>query len=640
MVAVTDFDKTGLNVIVLGVVTAGAAEGNGTIYRSLDNSGPLGSISMDTDFVVQTGQSITQIALDADGTVGLYRIWDNPSALDWSTFFANADNADYTLRIQTADSGPYELVRGSQGGHFSNWSISDTTARTALSAITEDDEFIIALAKSTDVDVTPPSLSIGTLSFAVGSTQLRDNVEVTPPSLNIGTLSFAIGSTTIQILDVEVTPPDLSIGTLSFAVGSTEIKEKIVSADFDRTGLQIVVLGVITAGLANSSGTIFLGRSHSNQLGSISMDIDFTTFYFESLTRIALDTDGRVGEYRFWDNESSWRNFFNSAGNADYTLRIQTPSGGPYELVRETRGNDFTNWSTSDTTARTAISAIAEGDSFIIALARENTVEVTPPSLNIGTLNFVVGSTQLRDNFYITPPDLSIGTLSFEIQKLETIFKIVFQEQSIIVSKHFQDLLNRILNYLPTNYSRGQVMKDLYNAIVPEFEALTEYLVTPDVRRNGEDEDIQEEIDAYIENRIGWGFERLIQQFFITGANDFLEKIARLYNTIYETDYIKLRNRILFYSSTHKDNNEYQIVQEFEFIGSNLISEITKDYPNYAISIKLNPAGDKEFLAIARRQFNEIFPAHISVVFVSVSQVSIDNSPIKTLDDGVRYTIG
>ena len=210
-----------------------------------------------------------------------------------------------------------------------------------------------------------------------------------------------------------------------------------------------------------------------------------------------------------------------------------------------------------------------------------------------------------------------------------------------IQARHFEDLKDRIFNNLPTFYSESQVMNDIYNALVPEFERIKEFLVTPDVREDNVDDNIQEEIDTYIDNRMGWGFERFVMQFSIIGSNHFLEEISALYGTLFETDYIELRNRLLLYAAFNRSNNEYDLRRELDFIGMNLISSIITTYALYTLTIDLNTAGNDETLAIAQRQFDQIFPAHLSIVFTSaLSKITLNDNPLKTLNDTLTYTIG
>ena len=210
----------------------------------------------------------------------------------------------------------------------------------------------------------------------------------------------------------------------------------------------------------------------------------------------------------------------------------------------------------------------------------------------------------------------------------------------VIQNKQFQNIKERMLDYLPNFFHDGDTLNDFYDAIAPEFESLAEFLVTPDVDQNNINPDIEEEVDAYLDNKIGWGFERFIQQFFIIGANHFLDEIIKLYNTKLDDDYIELRNKLLLYSALHRDVNEFEIKKEFDFIGTNLIISIDPNYPNYSIAINLSPVSNNEILSILQRQFDLIFPAHLSIVFISTSLITINDNPLKTLNDLVNYTIG
>ena len=139
------FNKVGLDIFALALITSGTPEGNGTIYRHIDNGGPLGSVSTDSDLEVTNDRDITRIALEIQG-VGNIRLWDNPGTLFWGTFFAA--NPTATVRVQFSSAGPaYELTRGNQGSNFSNWSTTNSDARTAIhNARANGQKFILALA--------------------------------------------------------------------------------------------------------------------------------------------------------------------------------------------------------------------------------------------------------------------------------------------------------------------------------------------------------------------------------------------------------------------------------------------------------------------------------------------------------------
>ena len=139
------FNKVGLDIFALALITSGTPQNDGTIYRHIDNQGPLGSASADSDLEIVTDQSITRIALEIQGA-GNIRLWDNPSGLHFSTF--TNDNPTVTLRVQFSSAGPaYELTRERQGGNFSSWSTTNSDARTAIhNARVKGQRFILALA--------------------------------------------------------------------------------------------------------------------------------------------------------------------------------------------------------------------------------------------------------------------------------------------------------------------------------------------------------------------------------------------------------------------------------------------------------------------------------------------------------------
>ena len=142
---INSFNSTGFDILVLALITSSAPEGDGTIFRTANGS-ILGSASADSDLEIQSGQSITRIALEISGD-GTLRLWDNPSGIHFSTFFN--DNPDVELRLQFSHPGPaYTLTRGGQGGNFSNWSTSNSDARTAIrNARAEGQRFLLALGR-------------------------------------------------------------------------------------------------------------------------------------------------------------------------------------------------------------------------------------------------------------------------------------------------------------------------------------------------------------------------------------------------------------------------------------------------------------------------------------------------------------
>ena len=139
-----DIDLTNLDVYALALINTGTPTGaTGTIYNAATN---LGSIDVGGDLTARSGQDITRIGLNPQGS-GTLRFWDNPSEQSWTNFFSAYPRA--TLRLQFEIPGPaYELTRGAQGGNFSNWSTSNTAARAAIaSARADGKKFIFLLAE-------------------------------------------------------------------------------------------------------------------------------------------------------------------------------------------------------------------------------------------------------------------------------------------------------------------------------------------------------------------------------------------------------------------------------------------------------------------------------------------------------------
>ena len=139
-----DIDLTNLDVYALALINTGTPTGStGTIYNVATN---LGSIDVGGDLTARSGQDITRIGLNPQGS-GTLRFWDTPAQASWTNFFGTYPRA--TLRLQFEIPGPaYELTRGGQGGNFSNWSTSNTAARAAIaSARADGKKFIFLLAE-------------------------------------------------------------------------------------------------------------------------------------------------------------------------------------------------------------------------------------------------------------------------------------------------------------------------------------------------------------------------------------------------------------------------------------------------------------------------------------------------------------
>lgn len=249
-------------------------------------------------------------------------------------------------------------------------------------------------------------------------------------------------------------------------------------------------------------------------------------------------------------------------------------------------------------------------------------VTITPIELSGGLLQIVVLVFDIieydADGVFISPISFSGGGLS--------IASLVLTGRQIVNTRE------RMLDYLPRFYSDGQVMNNLFEAIAPELENLREYLVTPDSSERNFNKDLQELFEHYFDNEVGWGHERFINQLFIISTNHLFGEYSRLYGTIIENNYIRLRDKLLFYSSLNRIFNEFVIRQELSHIGTDILNNIMQMYANYALTITLNSIGDQETLAILGRRFVDHFPAHLAINLVS-EFMTLDDVPQGTLDD-------
>ena len=472
------FNSTGLNIFALALITSGTPQNDGTIYRHIDNQGPLGSASADSDLEIVTDQSITRIALEIQGA-GNIRLWDNPSGLHFSTF--TNDNPTVTLRVQFSSAGPaYELTRERQGGNFSSWSTSNSDARTAIhNARANGQKFILALAspvldlnadlaEQINVQDAINIKPIGRVNISeqisiadLVKTKLARNISKNiPENINIvENISININKPVfeqINIADIVKTELARNISNIileqinvvdniilgigkSYSEGISiqdEIATLVFEPDFDlnrfnKVGLDIFALALITSGTPEGNGTVFRTSVNGGPLGSVSTDSDLEVTNDRDITRIALEIQG-VGNIRLWDNPGTlfWGTFF--AANPTATVRVQFSSAGPaYELTRGNQGSNFSNWSTTNSDARTAIhNARAEGQKFILALAS--------PGLNLDA--DLAEQINVQDAINIKP----IGRININEQiNIADLVKIKLAiDKDIIEQISIQDLIN------------------------------------------------------------------------------------------------------------------------------------------------------------------------------------------------------
>ena len=153
--ALSDFDQTGLEIVLLANIEAGLEiSGDNRTYYADSNFTPAAGSLLDgelglsaTETLVSRFQYIFQ-----GSNIGQIRLNDNddPVALSLEDYFTG-DGADLTLYVQTADDLVSVPVAGniaSDGSGFIRISIPTADGRAILNAIEDGTRFIFALARS------------------------------------------------------------------------------------------------------------------------------------------------------------------------------------------------------------------------------------------------------------------------------------------------------------------------------------------------------------------------------------------------------------------------------------------------------------------------------------------------------------
>ena len=487
----------------------------------------------------------------------------------------------------------------------------------------------------------------------------------------VGSVSATVTKTVAKVLSVAAAFPGIG-GSLTTAV-TREVA--LVLSDFDQTGRTTDVLALM---VRTESGDLLYRATErggtdapiQGELGVGPSNNRITKIIYRSDTRVLLnqnDANFMFGDYLYGDG-------------SDLTYSFQTAADGvvhrtifdsiPLSPTTTQTGDSYVNFST-DSAMQNLVSNIAVGDRFIFAMWRRiplyaaavfpgvegsftvavskttaitHTAEVAFPGIG-GSLSASVTKIAVK----LLPVKVAFPGIegSFTVAVSTTIpttyaigvtFPGVGGSFTVIVSesnlrfKHVTNIKERMLDHLPRFYASSQVMSNVYNAVSPELENLKEFLATPDSSVSNFNKNIQELMNNYIDNEVGWGYERFINQLFIISTNHLFNEYVKLYGTVIEDDYIRLRNKLLFYSSLNRSFNEYDIREELKHIGGDILNKLVSIYNIYALTITLNPVGNQETLAILRRQFVEHFPAHLVINLVS-QFMTLDDSPQGTLND-------
>ena len=90
--------------------------------------------------------------------------------------------------------------------------------------------------------------------------------------------------------------------------------------------------------------------------------------------------------------------------------------------------------------------------------------------------------------------------------------------------------LSRAIDTLPRYYFDSQVMKDLLNSVLREQDLIAHFLSTPDDSPKFPDAAVAQDIVDYLANNMGWGHERLVNQFFLLTVNKAFETMRKIYD--------------------------------------------------------------------------------------------------------------
>ena len=374
---------------------------------------PAVTIGTGNDLIVASNLVISQVERHVAGSqIRLRRSGDG----EFSTYFDNEGSPLYPdARLQILYDG--SLIDGSianTGSGFNNWSVANSAQRSKLNAIATGERFVLAILKKITIEASvgtiPPAARVAlappliaadasagvptarvyfdslplSASSTAGTPTARADLAPTILSISASagapiaqatlvppTISIKV-STGAPTTKASLVPPTLSASASAATPTARAYLASLVltTNDIDLTNLDVYALALINTGTpSNNNGTIY---HPTNNVGSIDVGGDLTARPGQDISRIALNPAG-PGTLRFWDPQvaPSWTNFFGTYPRATVRLQFEIP-GPAYELTRGAQGGHFSNWSTTDTTARAGIaSARAVGKKFIFLLAEE-----------------------------------------------------------------------------------------------------------------------------------------------------------------------------------------------------------------------------------------------------------------------------
>jgi len=183
----------------------------------------------------------------------------------------------------------------------------------------------------------------------------------------------------------------------------------------------------------------------------------------------------------------------------------------------------------------------------------------------------------------------------------------------------------RMTQYLPNFWWDSKVLESIYNAVVPEINLLKDMLRTQSSQSEAE-------LQNYLDNDVGWGHERLINQQFLISANSFIvEKFRNIHQVQTDVEsYVDLRTRFLLFAQPGDTNTVANMQDQIGLIGT--IASFVENESAYTIALSV--LVDKpDFTEAALQRIIQTRPAHLggNVYFYTVA---LNDSPPAELEDG------
>jgi len=164
------------------------------------------------------------------------------------------------------------------------------------------------------------------------------------------------------------------------------------------------------------------------------------------------------------------------------------------------------------------------------------------------------------------------------------------------------DHFDRMMQLLPNEYWESSVLKAIFRAVLPELEMLIAFAKTQEAESDTQNQ-------QYLDNEIGWGYEKLANQFYAMSANKLLEEWKFVVDVQSgDSTYIETRNRLKLILTPNQTNSEGDLAAELLPEGTLIV--LTEDIANYTIQVTIDVPTAAMANAVAER-INRIRPSHL-----------------------------